>query len=95
MAKKKTKTEEEMIAELAEQLAGATLKRVTLCDKIEQALEKEGWKMNEYWEYCEGSMCSSFINIDLEQLSVFIDADLDKDLDRDSIEKIKGKHKDN
>jgi len=95
MTKKKVKSDEEMVTELAERMAGATVKRVTICDKITDTFEKEGWKMNEYWECEDDVMCTSFIDINLDQLSVFIDAELDKDLENDIIEAIKTKHKTN
>lgn len=95
MTKKKVKSDKEMITDLAERLAGETVKRVTTCDKITEIFEKEGWKMNEYWECEDNVMCTSFIDINLDQLSVFIDVELDKDLENDIIEAIKIKHKAN
>ena len=40
---------------------------------ITESFEKEDWVRNEYWENDNGVMCASFINIDLDQLSVSID----------------------
>jgi hypothetical protein len=46
-----------------------------LSKAITKKLKKEKWVQNEYWEEDEGVMCASFINIDLDQLSVFFDRD--------------------
>ena len=46
-----------------------------LSKAITKKLEKEKWVQNEYWEEDDGVICASFINIDLDQLSVFFDRD--------------------
>jgi len=53
----------------------AIIKVLSLDEKLDAitiAFEKENWVQNEYWEEDEGIMCASFINIELDQLSVFI-----------------------
>jgi len=52
------------------------IKRVeTLTKTISKTFEREGWVQNEYWEEDNNVVCASFINIELDQLSVFIDND--------------------
>ena len=46
-----------------------------LSKAITKKLKKEKWVQNEYWEEDDGVICASFINIDLDQLSVFFDRD--------------------
>jgi len=49
-----------------------------LMKKVTKTLEKEGWVQNEYWELDgneDNVICASFINIDLDQLSVFFNRD--------------------
>ena len=48
---------------------------LSLTSIITKAFEKEGWKMNEYWERDEDVICASFIDYELEQISVFIDVE--------------------
>jgi len=42
---------------------------------ITKAFEREEWVQNEYWENDDGVLCASFINIDLDQISVFVDVE--------------------
>jgi hypothetical protein len=46
-----------------------------LTKAITKTFEKEKWKQNEYWEEDNGVLCASFIDINLDQVSVFIDRD--------------------
>jgi len=46
-----------------------------LMKRVTKTFEKEEWVQNEYWEVDDGVICASFINIDLDQLSVFFDRD--------------------
>ena len=46
---------------------------LTITERITKLFEKEGWKQNEYWELEDGVLCASFIDYELEQISVFVD----------------------
>lgn len=44
-----------------------------LTKAISKAFEKDKMKQNEYWEEDNGVLCASFIDINLDQISAFID----------------------
>lgn len=46
-----------------------------LTEAITKQFEDGEWLQNEYWEYDDGVMCASFINMSLDQMSVFVDCD--------------------
>ena len=64
-----------------QKLVDKTQEKEDTLSKITKIFEKDKWVQNEYWENIDGVMCASFINIELDQLSVFIDADLDKEIE--------------
>jgi methionine aminopeptidase len=58
-----------------EKIVDKQAKLESITQKITKTFEKEEWVQNEYWENDNGVLCASFINIDLDQISVFVDVE--------------------
>jgi len=70
---------ENQIIEIPKEVIDKAIKRTLNANEIAKAVtkkfNKEKWVQNEYWEpdgNGDGVMCASFINCELDQLSVFI-----------------------